>query len=87
MASQNENIPPSSVTAAVFAASEAPPEGSQKVKGVEFNDYKDRDITAAELVDNMSTMGFQASSVGEAARVINQMVRGYCGLQSYKFTF
>lgn len=78
MTSQNHaSEPPASVTAAVFAASEGAPEGSQKVKGIEFNDYKEKDITAAELVDAMSTMGFQASSVGEAARVINQMVREY----------
>ncbi|PYI30881.1 deoxyhypusine synthase [Aspergillus indologenus CBS 114.80] len=68
-----ENAPPSSVTDAVLVASEPVPEGTQKVSGVDFDLYKDRDITVAELVDNMRYTGFQGSAVADAARIINNM--------------
>ncbi|KAI5299995.1 hypothetical protein KEM56_002835 [Ascosphaera pollenicola] len=73
MAQENIAGVPSVATGAVLQASEPVPEGVEKVKGVDFNEFKDRDITAAELVDNMASMGFQATSVGEAARIINEM--------------
>lgn len=65
--------PPSSATAAVLVASTPIPDDVRKVRGVDFNNYRDHDITVAELVSNMSTMGFQASAVGEAVRIINDM--------------
>ena len=67
--------PPSKATDAVLVASDPVPEGVQKVQGVEFNDHHEADITVAELVDGMANMGFQASAVGDAVRIINQMVR------------
>lgn len=45
------------------------------VKGLDFNDFKNRNITAAELVENMAQMGFQASSIGQAAKIVDGMVR------------
>ena len=65
---------PSSATNAVLVASEPVPEGTQEVRGVDFDRFQDRDITVAEMVDNMTQMGFQASAVGEAARILNEMV-------------
>ena len=61
---------------AVFKPSAPVPEGVPMVNGVDFNDYKSKkkDITAAELVSNMAHMGFQASAVAEAARIIDDMV-------------
>lgn len=61
---------------AVFKASAPVPKGVPQVDGVEFNDYdrKDTDISAAELVANMANIGFQATAVGEAVRIINDMV-------------
>ena len=44
------------------------------MKGLDFNDFKDRNITAAELVENMAQMGFQASSIGQAAKIVDGMV-------------
>jgi len=44
------------------------------VKGLDFNDFKNVDITAAELVENMAQMGFQASSIGQAAKIVDGMV-------------
>ena len=68
---------PSAAAQAVLVASEPVPEGVEQVKGVNFNAYNDRDITVAEMVDAMGSMGFQASAVGEAAQVINEMVSIY----------
>lgn len=75
MSSPEDANAPTLATGAVLVKSEPVPEGTRPVKGVEFNDYEGRDITAAEIVNNMASMGFQASAVGEAARIINEMVR------------
>ena len=64
---------PTRSTDAVLKPSDPIAEGVHKVSGIEFNDYKDRDITASELVANMTNMGFQASAVADAARIINNM--------------
>lgn len=74
MSNQLTNAPPSSVTDAVLVASEPVPEGTQKVSGVDFERFKGRDITVAELVDNMRYTGFQSSAVADATRIINDMV-------------
>ncbi|OJD11029.1 deoxyhypusine synthase [Blastomyces percursus] len=65
--------PPPSVTDAVFVASYPVPEGSKPVGGIDFNKHAEKDITVAELVDGMASMGFQASAVGDAAQIINEM--------------
>ncbi|RAK95431.1 deoxyhypusine synthase [Aspergillus ibericus CBS 121593] len=67
------NAPPSAVMDAVLVASEPVPEGTQKVSGVDFDRFQGRDITVAEMVDNMKYMGFQGSAVAEAARIVNDM--------------
>jgi deoxyhypusine synthase len=66
---------PTSVTEAVLKASEAVPDGSREVQGIDFNQYQDRSITVDELVSAMASMGFQASAIGEAVRIIKEMVR------------
>ena len=65
---------PSLSTDAVLKPSAQVPEGVQEVSGVDFNNYKDHDITVAELVSQMTTTGFQASAVSDAVRIINDMV-------------
>ena len=65
---------PSLSTDAVLKPSDPVPEGVPAVSGVDFNKYKDRDITVAELVSQMTTTGFQASAVADAVRIINDMV-------------
>lgn len=65
---------PSLSTDAVLKPSDPVPEGVPAVSGVDFNEYKDRDITVAELVSQMTTTGFQASAVADAVRIINDMV-------------
>ena len=67
--------PPSNATNAVLLPSDPMPDGAQKVQGIDFNAYHDANMTAAELVDGMANMGFQASAVADAVQIINQMVR------------
>lgn len=66
---------PSEATDAVLKASDPVPDGAQEVRGIEFDEYRGRNITVVEMISGMATMGFQASSVSEAVRIINEMVR------------
>lgn len=72
--SSSDAAPPSAATNAVLVASGPVPEGAHEVRGVDFDRFQGRDITVAEMVDNMADMGFQGSAVAEAARVLNDMV-------------
>lgn len=77
MAGRSDQIgaPPSTVTDAVLVPSNEMPEGSQKVEELDFNKFAGRPITVDDLMSGMNHMGFQASSIGEAVRIINNMVR------------
>lgn len=74
MTAQSAPAPPTSATDSVLLASEPVPEGTKVVHGVDFDRFQGHDITAAELVDNLTHTGFQGSAVAEAARIINDMV-------------
>lgn len=74
------SAPPTSATDSVLVASGPVPEGAQEVRGVDFDKFQGRDITVAEMVENMTHMGFQGSAVAEAARIINEMVRSDASL-------
>ncbi|KAF1915500.1 Deoxyhypusine synthase-domain-containing protein, partial [Ampelomyces quisqualis] len=63
----------SSVTDAVLKPSAPVAPGSREVQGIDFNQHASRNITVDELVGGYATMGFQATSVGEAVRIINDM--------------
>ncbi|KAB5583609.1 Deoxyhypusine synthase [Coniochaeta sp. 2T2.1] len=65
--------PPSAATDAVLVKSVEMPKGAQKVEELDFNDFKGRPITAEDLYNGMKHMGFQATSIGEAIRIINEM--------------
>jgi hypothetical protein len=67
-------LPPSQATDAVFVQSAQMPQEAQKVEDLDFNKFKGRTITAGDLYNGMKHMGFQASSIGEAIRIINDMV-------------
>ena len=54
--------------------SEAMPAGAQQVEELDFNKLKGP-VTAEDLLLGMRNMGFQASSMAEAVRIINDMVR------------
>ncbi|PQE24851.1 deoxyhypusine synthase protein [Rutstroemia sp. NJR-2017a BVV2] len=75
MASSEEprGAPPSSVTDAVLVPSNEMPKDAKKVEELDFNKFAGRPITVDDLMSGMSTMGFQASSIGEAVRIINDM--------------
>lgn len=75
------SAPPTSATDSVLVASGPVPEGAQEVRGVDFDKFQGRDITVAEMVENMTHMGFQGSAVAEAARIINEMVRSNAPLE------
>ena len=49
--------------------------GSRKVQGIEFNNFAGKDVTVNDLIAGMANMGFQATAVSEATRLINDMVR------------
>ena len=66
---------PTAALDAVLRPSDAVPAGSVQIRGIEFDAFRDRDITVRELVAGMATMGFQASAVADAVRIINDMVR------------
>ncbi|TVY34781.1 Deoxyhypusine synthase, partial [Lachnellula subtilissima] len=70
--SSNTGVP-SSVTDAVLVQSGEMPAGSQKVEELDFNKFAGRAITVDDLMSGMNNMGFQASSIGEAVRIINDM--------------
>lgn len=55
--------------------SQSVPDDAVKVSGIDFNQFAGKDISAADLVAGMATMGFQATSIGQAAQMINEMVR------------
>ena len=46
------------------------PEGTPVVSGVDFNNYKHRNITVAELINAMSNTGFSASHMSQAASIV-----------------
>lgn len=75
MENHNSNAAPTAAKDAVLVKSGAMPDGSQKVEDFDFNKFNGGPISAEELLQGMQHMGFQASSIGEAVRIINDMVR------------
>lgn len=67
------NEAPSNATSAVLKPSEPVPSDARQVEGIEFNNFSKDKLTVEELVHQMARMGFQATSVGEATRIINEM--------------
>ena len=72
--STHSNLPPSEATNAVLVPSAELPQGVQKVEEIDFNDFKGKQITVDDVIQRMSHVGFQATSMGEAVRIINDMV-------------
>lgn len=65
---------PAGAANAVLKPSDPVPESAVPVKGLDFDAFADRNITAAELVENLANVGFQATSIGQAVDIINGMV-------------
>jgi deoxyhypusine synthase len=70
----NSNAPPEEAKNAVLVPSDELPEGAQKVEEIDFNAFKGKPITVEDIMQGMSNMGFQASSLGKAVKIINKMV-------------
>lgn len=68
---------PSGATDAVLKPSDPIPEDAIPVKGLDFDAFADRNVTVAELVENLANVGFQASSIGQAVDIVNGMVGGF----------
>lgn len=85
MASENANLPPSAATEAVLVPSDEIPKDAQKVEEIDFNVFKGKPITVEDMLDNMKHMGFQASAMGDAVRIINNM-RTWRGPEGEKTT-
>lgn len=64
---------PADATEAVLRPSDPIPQDAREVKGIDFNRFHKHKLTVEELVEQMAYMGFQATSVGEATRIINEM--------------
>ena len=77
----SSDAPPAAATDAVLVKSEEMPKDAQKVEELDFNNFKGRPVTAEDLFLGMKNMGFQASSMCEAVRIINDMVRQISPLQ------
>lgn len=69
----SQTMPPAAATDAVLVKSEDMAKDAQKVEELDFNKIKGP-VTADDLLQGMRHMGFQASSIAEAVRIINDMV-------------
>ncbi|OOQ86232.1 Deoxyhypusine synthase [Penicillium brasilianum] len=81
MATSNDNdgnFIPSVSTAAVLKKSIDMPHSAQKVEELNFDDFAGKSITVEDLINGTSSMGFQASSIAEAVRIINEMRAWRC---------
>ncbi|CAN1268769.1 Deoxyhypusine synthase [Linum perenne] len=67
---EKENNLPSSVHATVFKESESLEGKSHKIQGYDFN----QGVDYPQLLKSMLSTGFQASNLGDAISVVNQMV-------------
>jgi deoxyhypusine synthase len=72
-----DSAPPERATDAVLVASDPVPEDAQQVKGIDWAALpaEHRSIIS-DFVNNLTTQGFQSSSIGDAVSIINDMVRG-----------
>ncbi|KAK5166166.1 Deoxyhypusine synthase [Saxophila tyrrhenica] len=64
---------PSGATEAVLKPSDPVPEGAIPIQGLDFSEYAGRNISVAEMVEKMGSMGFQATSIGQAAKIVDGM--------------
>jgi deoxyhypusine synthase len=64
---------PKGATDAVLVQSEEMPEGTPLIEGPDFN----KDLSLSELLASYKHMGFQASGLGKAIDIVNNMVSNY----------
>ena len=69
------SAPPAKATDAVLMASDPVVEGAQQVKGIDWMTLPEEQRTIiSSFVDQLTGQGFQSSSIGDAIRIINDMV-------------
>lgn len=69
------SAPPTKATEAVLVASEPVPQGVQQVKGIDWSSFPAEQRTIiSNFVNQLAGQGFQSSSIGDAIRIINDMV-------------
>ena len=76
-AATNGHAAPTTATSAVLKPSEPVSSDMPKVEGIDFDKHAEKELTVSELLAGMTNMGFQASAVSEAARIIDDMVSTY----------
>jgi hypothetical protein len=59
---------------AVLKPSAPMPATSTQIRGVDFSEYAKQNISVAQLTKHFSSTGFQASNLGRAIEIINNMV-------------
>ncbi|KAL8737720.1 MAG: hypothetical protein Q9181_001405 [Wetmoreana brouardii] len=64
---------PITATDAVLKPSAPISSAARVIRGLDFNQYAQKALTVEELVGHMAGMGFQATAVAEAVRIINGM--------------
>ena len=70
-ATQNDVV---AAAQAVLKPSVPMPSSSIKIRGVDFSEYATQPITVAQLTKHFASTGFQASNLGRAIEIINNMV-------------
>jgi deoxyhypusine synthase len=66
----NNSSVPSGASNAVLLPSQPVPEGAVSVEGPNF----DSEVGLGDLLDSYERIGFQATSLGRAIRIVNKMV-------------
>lgn len=70
-----DSAPPAKATDAVLVASEPVPDGVQEVKGIDWAALPPAQRTIiSDFVLQMTGQGFQSSALGDAIRIVNDMV-------------
>mgnify|MGYP003362200921 CR=1 FL=1 len=72
MSNINDKLP-DILQEAVLMESKPVPDHFVKVEGIDYSKENATDMSATDLIDAMKTMGFQASSVGQACEIIQNM--------------
>jgi len=86
MENSDENARPAVAADAVLMPSDEMPEDAQKVEELDFDNIRGP-ITADDLLQGMKYMGFQATAIADAVRIINGMVAETIKPKSSKFPF
>ncbi|AQZ11162.1 DYS1 (YHR068W) [Zygosaccharomyces parabailii] len=72
MSKANEKLP-DLLAEAVLKESVPVPDDFVKVQGIDYSKPEATDMRASDLVNAMKTMGFQASTLGEACEIVDRM--------------